>query len=751
MNDVKHLTGHLIRFLYQKDSGWGIALFKSPDENAQVKIKGNVGLLQPKVTYELAGHFQDHPKYGRSFDVTSFQVVDLKTADQYQNFFKTMVPGMGDILAQKVIDQYGPGELFEKILADPAPLIQIKGISASIQKSIVDKIQDLVTENKFTTTFFQADLKMDFLIHLKNYFSQMEHPDEAIETILTTSFYRYARDHHLYPFEEVDKVACYFQKLSPYDVTRLAWNLHYLIEDTLQQTGNTYTSKKLLQKRLRDVCGIFDEELFEEALNQAIEWNLIYQRQDAFFSEESWNDEKLIATEVARRVSRNSSYYEIEQLNALIDQIETELALEFQVDEFKYDQTQRDALIAFANADFYLLTGGPGTGKTTVLKGIVKLFQKLENARLEDIAVAAPTGRAAARINEIDASLKAKTIHKLLKATDNGMFDVTAANPLEEQLIIIDESSMIENKLFARLLEASPLAQKIVFIGDENQLPSVGYGEVFANLLAVKSIPKTQLEKVHRQKEGNGIINLAYKILNNEVHELEDLNLPNVTTRFNQGDDLDAIDEIFRNSLKLNPDVLQFQVITSFYKGTLGINAVNKSLQSTYQAEVLNHPLDDVTHAVMRKDSCFYEHDKVMHLVNDSALGLSNGDVGSIEQIVLKNQKLDYAQVRFNEEVKKLTSDNFKNLTLSYGCSVHKTQGSEYQQVVFAVEAGLHPFFLNKKLIYTAITRAKQNLYLVGDWPTLLSGINREAAPRKTALVSKVKYYIKKGKGYNQT
>jgi exodeoxyribonuclease V alpha subunit len=414
-------------------------------------------------------------------------------------------------------------------------------------------------------------------------------------------------------------------------------------------------------------------------------------------------------------VSRNSSYYEIEQLNALIDQIETELALEFQVDEFKYDQTQRDALIAFANADFYLLTGGPGTGKTTVLKGIVKLFQKLENARLEDIAVAAPTGRAAARINEIDASLKAKTIHKLLKATDNGMFDVTAANPLEEQLIIIDESSMIENKLFARLLEASPLAQKIVFIGDENQLPSVGYGEVFANLLAVKSIPKTQLEKVHRQKEGNGIINLAYKILNNEVHELEDLNLPNVTTRFNQGDDLDAIDEIFRNSLKLNPDVLQFQVITSFYKGTLGINAVNKSLQSTYQAEVLNHPLDDVTHAVMRKDSCFYEHDKVMHLVNDSALGLSNGDVGSIEQIVLKNQKLDYAQVRFNEEVKKLTSDNFKNLTLSYGCSVHKTQGSEYQQVVFAVEAGLHPFFLNKKLIYTAITRAKQNLYLVGD------------------------------------
>jgi len=154
--------------------------------------------------------------------VTSFQVVNLKTADQYQNFFKTMVPGMGDILAQKVIDKYGAGELFEKILANPDPLIEIKGISPAIQKSIVAKIQDLVTENKFTTTFFQADLKMDFLLHLKNYFSQMEHPDAAIETILTTNFYRYARDHHLYPFEEVDKVACYFQKLSQYDITRLA-------------------------------------------------------------------------------------------------------------------------------------------------------------------------------------------------------------------------------------------------------------------------------------------------------------------------------------------------------------------------------------------------------------------------------------------------------------------------------------------------------------------------------------------------
>jgi len=423
----------------------------------------------------------------------------------------------------------------------------------------------------------------------------------------------------------------------------------------------------------------------------------------------------LIATEVAKRVAKPQVLHDLDQLNEFIDQIEAQLATEFQVPGFKYDQTQREALIAFANAEFYLLSGGPGTGKTTVLKGIVKLFQKLEAARLEDIAVAAPTGRAAARINEIDASLKAKTIHKLLKATDNGMFDVTATNPLEEKLIIIDESSMIENKLFARLLEACPMAQKIVFIGDENQLPSVGYGEVFANLLAVKGIPKTQLQKVHRQKEGNGIITLAYKILNNEVHELEDLNLPNVTTRFDRGDDLDAIDEIFTNALTTNPDVLQFQVITSFYKGALGINNVNKSLQATYQVEVLKHPLDDVSRAVVRKDSSFYEHDKVMHLVNDTALGLSNGDVGAIEQIVLKNQKLDYAQVRFNDELKKLTSDNFKNLTLSYGCSVHKTQGSEYQQVVFAVEAGLHPFFLNKKLIYTAITRAKQNLYLVGD------------------------------------
>jgi exodeoxyribonuclease V alpha subunit len=173
-----------------------------------------------------------------------------------------------------------------------------------------------------------------------------------------------------------------------------------------------------------------------------------------------------------------------------------------------------------------------------------------------------------------------------LHASENGVFEFNAFNPLEFDLLIIDEASMIENKIFARLLEAASLTTKIVFVGDENQLPSVGYGEVFANLLAINPIPKMHLLTVHRQAEGNGIIELAYKVLNNQIQQASDFNLPNITTNFNESDQLKTVATIFQDSYHRTKNLSEIQVITSFYKGNLGINQVNQTLQNVYQNEI---------------------------------------------------------------------------------------------------------------------------------------------------------------------
>jgi len=747
-NKKETIKGKLSRFLYQNENGWGIALFKSLDNNAQVKIKGNVGLIQPKVPYELTGIFEQHPKFGKSFEVTSFQIISLKNEDQYLNFFSETVPGIGPVVSQRIVDAYDHDDLFQAILNNPEKLELVKGLKPISRRLLVQAIKDLNTENHFTKIFFAANLKMDFLTKLKNDLYQEKNRDQIIEHILQNDFYHYAKKSHLTPFDEVDIVVMHFQKLNPDDPFRLAWNLNYLIEEVLNQTGNTYTDSQTLFKKLKDYRGIFDYELFEAALQKALDLKIIYEKSHLYFSDDSWNDEQTISEHIITNLKVGQTLLINTELITIINEVEKEIQIDENQPNFKYDENQRLALTTFANNSFFLLNGGPGTGKTTVLKGMVKLFQKLETQ--PRIAIAAPTGRAAARINEIDPRLNAKTIHKLLKATEHGVFEMNKNNPLEYDLIIVDEASMIENKLFARLLEAAHLAKKIVFIGDENQLPSVGYGEVFANLLEINEISKINLSTIHRQSEGNGIISLAYKILNNEVKDIKDFALPNVETHFNVPNYLTEIENIFQSNVKDQTNLLETQVISSFYKGSLGINQINQNLQTTYQTKILAKNLfEQAPHSLIRKDHAYYEHDKVMYLVNDSSIGLNNGDVGIIEQLETTNNKVLHNKIIFNEEIKHFTTDNFSSLTLNYACSVHKTQGSEYQNVIFVIENGVNNFFLNRKLIYTAITRAKKNLYLVGDLNALLEGIKKPGLKRKTGLISRLNYFLKLEKGYN--
>jgi len=432
-----------------------------------------------------------------------------------------------------------------------------------------------------------------------------------------------------------------------------------------------------------------------------------------------------------------------ELLDSLIIKVETELAFELKLPEFKYDQEQQQALRMAVEKNLLLLTGGPGTGKTTVIKGIYKLLTYLNDQI--DIRIAAPTGRASARLNEIDDHLKATTIHKLLGAEENKTFRFNHDHQFDFDCLILDEASMIENFLFARVSEASERVKKIILVGDQNQLPSVGYGDVFANLLAVEQLSQVCLNNPHRQENGNGIIDLAYRVLNKEIQTTDDLKaLSNVRVIFDQSAEEQAkiLEKLFCEFVKSAPatNLLNIQVIAPFYKGDLGINTLNAILQRSYQEKVLKKRPEVLTaQTLIKKNLYFSQDDKIMYLVNDSDLGLSNGDVGIIEKLSLVNNHLEDTIVKFNDLTKRFHADNFNFTSLSYACSVHKTQGSEYQNVILVLEKGMNQAFLTNQLIYTAITRAKKSLTILGDFDTFYQGINKKNIVRKTTLTSKIK------------
>ena len=735
------LSGTIIKFLFQNQGGWGVAVFKSDEQtNASVKIKGQIGSLQAHVNYELTGEFEENSKYGKSFNVFSAALGVGKTKTQAINYLSSaLFPGIG-VQAATLIAEHYQDNVIEKINADPEGLSLVKGLNSQKVSLIQHVLANIVNQNQLTKTFYEQNLKIDFYHYLKEH----SESDAEIDEILANSFYEYAYLHHLSPFSEVEKVAVYFEKLSADDPKRLAWASHNQSEELLSTSGNTYTNVKSLTTRLQAYTHQFDPEVIYQGMLKAKELKLLYFIDQRIYTAESWNDENLIATTIKQRaITEEELPIKEELLDALIGKIETELASELEIEGFKYDQAQQQALKMAVAKNFFLLTGGPGTGKTTVIKGIYKLLTYL-NDRI-DIRIAAPTGRASARLNEIDDHLKATTIHKLLGAEENRTFRFNRDHQFDFDCLILDEASMIENFLFARVSEASEGVKKIILVGDQNQLPSVGYGDLFANLLAVEQLSQVRLNEPHRQGNDNGIIDLAYKVLRKEIQSPADLKaLRNVSVIFDQSveEQVKTLEEIFCEFVKSDPttNLLNIQVIAPFYKGNLGINVLNARLQQSYQAKILKKPPEVLnTQTLIRKNAHFSQDDKIMYLVNDSDLGLSNGDVGIIRGITLVNNRLEDTTVKFNDLTKQFHADNFNFTSLSYACSVHKTQGSEYQNVILVLEKGVNQTFLTNQLIYTAITRAKKHLTILGDFDTFYQGINKKNIVRKTTLTSKIK------------
>ena len=487
---------------------------------------------------------------------------------------------------------------------------------------------------------------------------------------------------------------------------RVKASLLYIMDEVSNTYGHSYYFREELLNYLPRVLGVnICTELFDECINKLVDDLKIIIKEDRFYLREMYESETLIV----KRFRLLNSNKEI--IDKRLDSMILELEDFFDI---KYNSCQLDAIKKSYMKDFLIITGGPGTGKTTIMKGIVELYrlmEKLSYEKLNDkIALLAPTGRAAKRMSEAT-GMPASTTHRFLKwSRDTNKFQVNEYNRSKVEFVIIDEASMIDTYLMASLLKGISSNCKVILVGDDHQLPSVGPGQVLHDLIESHALQVVELTELYRQGIDSNIISLAYDIRNQSVNK--DI--------FNVEDDLTFIEcrdnEVIPNICEIcntykDLNYKKFQILAPMYKGLNGIDAINKNVQDIFNSKSRTKKEKVIGEFNFRED------DKVIQLTNMPDDNVYNGDIGIIDRI--QSSPKSEIHIDFDGNLVKYTPANFINFKSAYSISIHKAQGSEFDVVVIPI-VNAYNKMLYQKLIYTGVTRAKKKLYIVGDFSALI-------------------------------
>ena len=405
----------------------------------------------------------------------------------------------------------------------------------------------------------------------------------------------------------------------------------------------------------------------------------------------------------------------------------------------EFSKEQENAILSAFTEPIIIITGGPGTGKTTIVKAIIEMYLKLnkDNTTVADyIALLAPTGKAAKRLKE-STQLPSMTIHKYLGYMGGNSFTYSKYNKTAAKLIIVDEASMMDLPLASRLITSMQDDARIIIVGDVDQLPSVGPGQVLKDLIDSREIKTIRLTKIHRQAENSSIIKLAHNINEgilpeNILDKLNDRVFIATDNSHLSSILVDATSRYISRGYDIKKDL---QILIPMYKGDCGINEINSKIQD------LVNPLKDENEQIKHYGQVFRENDKVIQLVNRAEKGIMNGDVGYIHSFIYKDLKIIGLRIAFDQNIIEYSIEELEDLSLAYAISVHKAQGGEFDIVIMPISSK-HFVMLKRKLIYTAITRAKKILILIGDVQIMQQGIRKIENNRKTILKNKLIEYI---------
>lgn len=729
-----YIKGNYRRSIFDNGKGYIIGLFKVKETNIPsieeyvgktITFTGYFHELSEDDTYIFYGDTVNHPRYGFQFNVNEYERVKPTDKEGIVEFLSSdLFPGIGENLAKSIVNTLGPTVL-DDVLKDKSCLNLVPKLTSKKIDKIYDVLSKYEESHQIIVYLNELGFTMkDSLLIYNNY-------KHFTMDVITKNIYKLFYDIPEISFLKIDSIALKNDILLN-DERRVQATIIYIMKALCYQNGDCYLTKEHIITATNRYLKV-EISSYDDYFNKLSENDKIKIDGDNIYLKEIWDAENNIIDKIYMLTNHENSNFS--NLDKQISILEEESGI-------VYNDKQKEAIIKAITNNILIITGGPGTGKTTIIKAITQIYARVNKLNYDgltkQLALLAPTGRASKRLSEATL-LPSSTIHRFLKWNkDSNEFLVNENNKNLSNLVIIDEVSMIDINLFDSLLKGLTSDIKLVLVGDYNQLPSVGPGQILKDLIESDVVDTVHLDMLYRQDENSYIPSLALEIKDGTLSEsFLETKSDYTFLQCNPVSIKQNLKKICSQIISKGYNYKEVQVLAPMYKGENGIDNLNKELQDVF------NPKTNEKREIRYGDVIFRENDKILQLVNMPDDNVYNGDIGIIKYIKYGNTSKsgkNEIYIDFDGNIVKYGPKDFVNIKHGFIVSIHKSQGSEFKIVVMVVTNAYYRM-LYRKLVYTGITRAKKKLILIGEPMAFAKSVyNNNEHQRNSQLLEKLTY-----------